>query len=77
MLAVALAIVGGFVAAVADAAFSGHVCGLLTTKQVAAANVTPPKCATEPIIKDKGATFLRRPVGWNRERRQPPPVYPH
>lgn len=54
MLMVAGAIAGASLASVADAAFSGNVCGLLTKKQVATAGVTPLKCTTEPTVRLEG-----------------------
>ncbi len=47
-------IAGGSLASVADASFSGNVCGLLTAKQVASAKVTPAKCTTEPTVRQSG-----------------------
>jgi hypothetical protein len=54
VVVVAAAIVGGLLASAASAAFSGGVCGLLTAKQVATANVTPLKCTTESTVDTDG-----------------------
>jgi hypothetical protein len=38
-------------------AFSGNVCGLLTSKQVATVKVTPLKCSSQKPIKGSGGTL--------------------
>src|SRR5256885_434560 len=38
-------------------AFSGHVCSLLTSKQVASVKVTPLKCSSQKPIKGSGGTL--------------------
>jgi hypothetical protein len=48
---VATVVIVGASAPVARAAFNGKVCSLLTTKQVAAAHVTPPKCINQKTTK--------------------------
>jgi hypothetical protein len=54
VLVIVVTIVGGLLASAANAAFSGQVCGLLTAKQVATANVTPLKCTAEPTVHADG-----------------------